>query len=225
LRGPLRGLQYSRQMFTPVTAYLNMLLVDHGIFRMVHLNRHRLSDKAWRSAQPAPHQIRALAQRGIRTIVNLRGERPCGSYWLEQAACERHGIRLVNMHMRSRRAPTREELRTAVELFNRIEYPMLMHCKSGAERTGLMSILYLFLQEGVPLSEARRQFSARYGYFRHTGAGILHLLFEHYVEDNKRQPMQFTQWAEKIYDPDKLTRSFRSKSWARRLADQVLRRE
>src|SRR5215468_6871444 len=49
LRGPLRGLQYSRQMFTPVTAYLNMLLVDHGIFRMVHLNRHRLSDKAWRS--------------------------------------------------------------------------------------------------------------------------------------------------------------------------------
>src|SRR5262249_46618804 len=77
----LRGLQYSRQIVTPVTAYLNMLLVDHGIFRVVHLNQHRLSDKAWRSAQPAPHQIRALAQRGIRTIVNLRGERPCGSYW------------------------------------------------------------------------------------------------------------------------------------------------
>lgn len=84
--------------------------------------------------------------------------------------------------MRARRAPTREELKTAIELFDRIEYPMLMHCKSGAERTGLMSILYLLLKEGVPLAEARRQLSARYGYFRHTTAGILDLLFEHYAE-------------------------------------------
>ena len=52
-----------------------MLFVDHGIFRLVYPNSHRLSDKAWRSAQPAPHQIRRFAKAGIRTIVNLRGER------------------------------------------------------------------------------------------------------------------------------------------------------
>jgi protein tyrosine/serine phosphatase len=216
--------QDSRRVFTPASAYFNMLFVDHGIVRLVHLNLHRLSDKAWRSAQPAPHQIRALAQRGIRTIVNLRGERLCGSYWLEQAACKRHGIALVNLHMRSRRAPTREELRAAVELFNRIEYPMLMHCKSGAERTGLMSILYLFLKEGVPLTEARRQLSPRYGYFRHTNAGILDLLIEHYSDDNRRQPVLFAEWLKSIYDPEKLTRAFHAKSWSRRLTDQVLRK-
>ena len=31
--------------------------------------------RAWRSAQPAPHQIRAVARRGLCTIINLRGER------------------------------------------------------------------------------------------------------------------------------------------------------
>jgi hypothetical protein len=65
-------------------SYLDMLFVDHGIFRMIYANCHRVSDKAWRSAQPAPHHIRRFARAGIRTVVNLRGERQCGSYWLEQ---------------------------------------------------------------------------------------------------------------------------------------------
>jgi protein tyrosine phosphatase (PTP) superfamily phosphohydrolase (DUF442 family) len=234
--------RYARETFRPSTAYLNMLFADHGIFRLVYLNLHRLSDTAWRSSQPAPHHIRALARRGIRTIVNLRGERLCGSYWLEQEACERYGVALVNFHIRSRRAPTREELAAALALFDEVEYPILMHCKSGADRTGLMSALYL-LKQGAPLAEARRQLSVRYGYFRHSNAGILDMFFDHYLEDTRhaegasstdrpggvsstrRQPMPFAQWATTVYDPDRLARSFRPKAWVRRLADYVLRRE
>ena len=220
IRGRLRP--YSRHMFGPTTAYLDMLFADHGIFRLVHLNRHRLSPRAWRSAQPAPHHIRALARSGIRTIVNLRGERASGSYWLEQAACERNGISLVNFAMRSRRAPTREELADAITLFDRIDYPMLMHCKSGADRTGLMSMIYLHLKEGVPMAVARRQLSMRYGYFRWTTAGILDLLCEHYAQDNRREPMSFAEWAHRRYDPTRLTEAFRAKGWLRRLADCVI---
>src|SRR5688572_7829460 len=108
-------------------SYVDLLFVDHGIFRMLYSNSHRISDKAWRSAQPAPHQIRRFAKAGIRTIVNLRGGRDCGSYWLERRACERHGIKLVNYQVRSRAAPTREELKGAKQLFDDVEYPMLMH--------------------------------------------------------------------------------------------------
>jgi len=213
---------YSRQMFRPTTAYLDMLFVDHGIFRLIHLNRHRLSPSVWRSAQPAPHHIRALARRGIRTIVNLRGERVSGSYWLEQAACERHGINLVNFAMRSRRAPTRDELTNAITLFNRIDYPMLMHCKSGADRTGLMSMIYLHVKEGLPMSAARRQLSVRYGYFRWTTAGILDLLCEHYNQDNHRDPIPFADWVRRRYDPARLTKAFGTKSWGRRLSEYVI---
>jgi len=78
-----------------------------------------------------------LAQLGVRTVVNLRGERVSGSYWLEQAACEHHGMKLLNFPIRSKRAPTREELSNAIRLFDQIEYPMLMHCKSGADRPAL----------------------------------------------------------------------------------------
>ena len=234
VRGVTRGWRQSlserppswlRRKLGPVASYLDMLFIDHGIFRLVYLNRHRMGARAWRSAQPAPHHLRGFARRGVRTIVNLRGERPCGSYWLEREFCEQHGIALVNFKLHSRGAPTREQIRAAGDLFERIEYPILMHCKSGADRVGLMSVLYQFFQEGVPIAQAKRELSLRYGHIRQADTGILDRFFDSYLEYDARQPMPFLQWVDTVYDADELRRSFRSAGWARRLVDQVLKRE
>ena len=214
-----------RRRFGPLFWYFDMLLIDHGIFRMLYVNRHRLGDRAWRLAQPAPHQIRALKRRGLKTIVNLRGERLCGAYWLEQAVCARKGIKLIDFQVRSRAAPTREEIKAARELFAQIEYPMLMHCKSGADRVGLMSALYRFFQEGVPLEKAKKELSLRYGHFRQADTGILDRFFEKYLEDNKHRPMPFLEWVDTVYDPVALKREFRAAGWASRLVDGILKRE
>ncbi|CAN0450361.1 unnamed protein product, partial [Phaeothamnion confervicola] len=184
--------------------YFDMLFLDHGIFRLFYINKHALDANAYRSAQPAPHQIRALAREGIRTIVNLRGERVCGSYWLEQAACERYGIKLVNFQVRSRAAPSLEELRGARDLFERIEYPMLMHCKSGSDRAGLMSVLYRHLHQGVPMEEAIKQLSLRYGHIRQADTGVLDAFFERYLSDTRLRPMKFFDWVETAYEPEEL---------------------
>lgn len=209
----------------PAARYFDMLFVDHGIFRIVYLNRHRLSERAWRAAQPAPHQIRRIAQEGIRTIVNLRGERLCGSYWLEREACRRYGVALVNFQVRSRAAPSREELLGTRQLFESIEYPMLMHCKSGADRAGLMSVLYRHVKEGVPIDIARHELSLKFGHIRQAETGVLDYFFERYLADNARQPMPFFEWVETVYDPEEVKRSFQSQGWANRLVDTVLRRE
>jgi protein tyrosine phosphatase (PTP) superfamily phosphohydrolase (DUF442 family) len=205
--------------------YLDMLFLDHGIFRMFYVNKHALDAKTYRSAQPAPHQIRALGEQGIRTIVNLRGERVCGSYWLEQAACERYGIKLVNFQVRSRAAPSLEELRGARDLFGRIEYPMLMHCKSGSDRAGLMSVLYRHLRQGVPMEEAIKQLSLRYGHIRQAETGVLDAFFERYLSDTRSRPMAFFDWVETVYDPDELKRTFQANGFASRIVNSVLRRE
>ena len=200
-----------------------MLIFDHGVFRFLYVNQHRLGERAWRSGQPAPHHVGALARQGVRTIVNLRGERLCGSYVLEKSACERHGITLVNFKVRSRAAPRREQIKAAAELFERIEYPMLLHCKSGADRAGLMSVLYRFLKEGVPLIEAKQELSLRYGHSRQCASGILDHFFERYIDDNRRRPMPFLDWLDKVYDPEELRRSFRGRS--NRLLDRLRARE
>lgn len=220
-----RSPPWMQRAFGPAATYLDMLFVDHGIFRLIYLNQHRLHDKAWRSAQPAPHQIAAFARNGIKTVVNLRGERVCGSYWLEQAACKKYGLRLENYQVRSRAAPTRQEVMGARDLFERIEYPMVMHCKSGADRAGLMSVLYLHFHEGLPIEEAKRALSLKFGHIRQADTGVLDYFFERYLADNAKVPMSFVTWLETVYDPVELLASFKSQGWANGLVNVVLRRE
>jgi protein tyrosine phosphatase (PTP) superfamily phosphohydrolase (DUF442 family) len=202
-----------------------MLLVDHGLFRLAYLNLHRLGRGAWRSAQPAPHQISRLARLGVRTIVNLRGPRWCGSYWLELEACRRHGIRLIDFQLRSRAAPTREEVLGARDLVRRIEGPVLFHCKSGADRAGLMSTLYLIAAEDVPVDMARGQLALRFGHIRQSDTGILDHFFDCYLADAGLRPMPFFEWVERVYDPDAVRGSFAAKGWANLITNRVLRRE
>jgi protein tyrosine phosphatase (PTP) superfamily phosphohydrolase (DUF442 family) len=206
-----RSPAWARRLLGPAGCYLDMLFLDHGLLRLIYANQHRLGERAWRSGQPAPHHVSALARLGVRTIVNLRGERMCGSYLLERSSCERYGITLVNFKIRSRAAPRPEEVKAAAELFAQIQYPMLLHCKSGADRAGLMSVLCRFLVEGAPLMEAKQQLSLRYGHSRQWSSGILDHFFERYIEDNRCRPMPFLDWIDKVYDPQELERSFRSR--------------
>jgi protein tyrosine/serine phosphatase len=220
-----RSPDWVRRTFGPSATYLDMLIFDHGLFRLAYFNRHRIDDKTWRSAQPAPHHIRRLARDGIRTIVNLRGSAPTSTYWLEQEACARAGIKMIDFQVRSRAAPTKAEVLAARELFERVEYPMLMHCKSGADRAGLMSVLYAHVRQGQPIAEAMSHLSLRYGHIRQADTGILDHFFEAYLEQNARRPIEFFEWVETMYDPEAIKQTFHASSLANRIVDTVLRRE
>jgi protein tyrosine/serine phosphatase len=199
--------------------------MDHGVFRLIYLNRQRLGKMAWRSAQPAPHNIAQFKRLGVKTIVNLRGERMSGGYWLEVAACKKHGIKLVDCVVRSRAAPSVEELRSARDVFQNVEYPMLMHCKSGADRAGLMSVLYMHLVERQPIEQAVEQLSLRYGHIKQADTGVLDHFFARYIEANRQSPIDFFEWVETDYDPDEVLNSFRANGLASRIVNHILRRE
>ncbi|QEL24696.1 protein tyrosine phosphatase [Bosea sp. F3-2] len=206
-------------------AWTNMLLVDHGIFRLAYLNTHRVTPRLWRSAQPAPHQIASFARRGIRTIVNLRGGREHGSWPLQKEACERHGIALIDFILRSRGAPDRDTILNAKGFFESLEEPVLVHCKSGADRAGFFSALYLLIHEKRPLAEAMRQLSLRYGHFRFAKTGILDAFFEAYRREGEAKGIAFLDWVETVYDPERLEREFKPGVISSLIADRLIRRE
>lgn len=219
LPGPVRA-----ALETPV-AYADMLLVDHGIFRLAYLNAHRLGGAAIRSAQPSPFDLRRFADVGVRTVLNLRGPRDCGSYRLEQKACAAHGLALVDFPLGSRAAPSRDSIHAAARLFDGVAYPMLMHCKSGADRAGLMAVLYLHLKERVPMREAVRQLSWRFGHFRNADTGILDAFFDSYLAFDAKTPIAFLDWVDTHYDPAVLKRDFRASGWVSLLVGGLLQRE
>jgi protein tyrosine/serine phosphatase len=204
---------------------LDMHVVDHGMFRMIYSNTHKLSDKAWRSSQPTPGGIRAMAERGVKTVVNLRGERNCGAYRLETKACKAAGLNLVSFIVRSRDAPEAAAVIAAKALFAEVQYPILIHCKSGADRVGLMSALYLIFSEGVAVEEARKQLHWRFGHFRQSDTGILDAFFDSYVAANNEKPIDFIEWVRTVYDRDALKRDFKAGTVGNLLVNTVLRRE
>ncbi len=206
-------------------AWANMLLADHGVFRMAYLNRHRVTPAFWRAAQPSPGQIRDAAAQGVRTIVNLRGGREYGSWPLEKEACDAAGLVLTDFVVRSRGAPDRETILAARDFFNSLQYPVLVHCKSGADRAGFMAALYLLVHENRPLDEAMQQLSLRYGHFRFAKTGILDAFFERYRTEGLARGMPFMEWVETTYDPEALDREFKPHGLSNFIVDGLLRRE
>jgi protein tyrosine/serine phosphatase len=208
-----------------VHAWANMLLMDHGIVRVIYANRTRVSADLWRSSQPTPRHVAQFAACGGRTVVNLRGGREHGSWPLEKEACDRHGLKLVDFVLRSREAPDRDVILGAKAFFETIEYPILVHCKSGADRAGLFSALYLLVHEKRSLAEARRQLSLRFGHFRYAKTGILDAFLEAYGRDGEAKGLAFLDWVERVYDPEALTRAFKPNFWSTAIADKLIRRE
>ncbi len=205
--------------------YFSMLVVDHGLFREVYPNLFQLSSEAYRSSQPSPRQLRRYQRRlGIRTVVNLRGPNEFGSYRLERDACAQLGITMVDFRMGSRRLPSKETIREAARLFQEVDYPVLMHCKAGADRVGLMSMLYLHLRQGRPIRELR-QLHWKYGHFRTANTGLLDHFFEAYLRDTAEEPMTLLEWVERKYDREQLRAAYRPRAVASFVVDRILRRE
>jgi protein tyrosine/serine phosphatase len=203
--------------FAPAVHHLDLWLIDYGVVREIYCNLHQVAAGLWRSAQPAPRHLRAAARRGVRKVINLRGEEAHGGYWLEQETCARLGMDLVDLRLRSRAAPSRNDIAAMRALIDSIDGPTLVHCKSGSDRTGLFCALYLIFREGVPVAEARYQLALRYGHASLTKTGILDHLFEKYLEHDARTPTPFAQWLDVVYDPKVLVASFNSEGWRRRV--------
>ena len=206
-------------------AQWDLMAVDHGFARLVYPNQARVSEKLYRSGQPLPCHFPGIARKGIKTVVNLRGRNDSGWYVLERESCERRGIALVDYPIKSRDTPAKETIHGAQRLFAALRYPALIHCKSGADRVGLMGTLYRILHEGRPVEEAVEQLSWKYGHIRQAKVGMIDFFFEQYRRYNQEKPTPFLDWVDRVYDPAALKASFMSQWWANLVVDKILRRE
>lgn len=207
-------------------AWLDMHFVDHGVVRAIYANFHDLGGGMYRSSQPSPAQIRRYQKRfGLRTIINLRGRHDYGSYFYEEEACRELGIAFTDIKLYSRTPPEVEEIHAMDALFRSIEYPALMHCKSGADRAGLAAALYRILHLQHPVAEAKAELSWIYGHFSHAPTGVLDFFFDQYLAYQAHTPIPFLQWVDEVYSRSEVRRQFRADRGSSWLVDKVLRRE
>jgi len=199
---------------------------DHGFLRTAFSNFHWIEPgKMARANQPSPAQIERYAALGFKTILNLRGRSDTGYYALEREACERNGMSMIDARMHSREPPKREQILQAKELFETIQYPALMHCKSGADRAGVMAVLYAHFQMGLPIADAVEQLSFKYLHVRQGKTGMIDFFFATYLAETAQSGKSFLDWVNQDYDQARVKAAFMGEWWANILVDKVLRRE
>ena len=113
--------------------------------------------KFYRSGQMSPRELReTVSAYGIRTIVNLRGMSVDPWHSQEVKAVSELGVRYVEIALSATSLPPPERAADLVRAFREGPYPMLIHCKGGADRTGLACAIYEMVVAHHSLDEALR---------------------------------------------------------------------
>ncbi len=165
-----------------------------------------LPGRVYRGAQPDAADIERLARDyGIKTIVNLRGSGIPNDWYMDECrAVQRAGIAQEDVCMSSGRLPPVGEVRRLIEVLDRAEYPIYLHCWRGADRTGLAAAMVLLLQTDLSYARAMRQLGIRYGHVAVGRPAFLDEFFTLYSDwlartGKEHSPRVFREWALEHY--------------------------
>jgi protein tyrosine/serine phosphatase len=102
----------------------------------------------------------------IKSLLNLRGEhRGSGWYQGEVRTAAQLGVTHYDVQISAIREVDTRTLETILAILRQAPKPLLIHCLSGADRSGLIASLYLFAIEGQRAETAAQQLSLFYGHF------------------------------------------------------------
>lgn len=190
-------------------AHVHFQLIDHAFLRYLWTNTEEIAPGVWRSNQPSPSRLRRLHAMGVKTVLNLRGPDTFAHYLFEQETTQALGMTLVDRKLYARKSPRPERIMELLDTFDKIERPFVMHCKSGADRAGFASVVYLIDQAGVPVAEAKKQLSWRYFHQRYTKTGVLDHIFDAYeARITEKGAIAFRDWVQTEYDYKALQKKF-----------------
>lgn len=170
---------------------------------------------AYRCAQPRGADLeRLVAVHGIRAIYNFRGTCPDAAWYQEeQATARRLGVPVVDLGFRSDRPPSPAQLRRLVAALDAAPCPVLLHCYSGADRTGLAAGMFLLLHTDADLNQARAQLHPRYGHSPFGSARWMDRFLRSYAswlrfQHLEHTPDHFRRWAQAEYRPQDCQRGW-----------------
>jgi protein tyrosine phosphatase (PTP) superfamily phosphohydrolase (DUF442 family) len=119
-------------------------------------NLHSVNDQIYRGGQPSTEGFRNLAASGFKTIVDLRDEKDRSKQ--EKRLVHKLGMHYVNIPMQGMHAPKDKSVSKALKvLSDENAGPVFIHCKRGADRTGVVLACYRMEHDNWSKQEAMNE--------------------------------------------------------------------
>jgi protein tyrosine/serine phosphatase len=143
-------------------------------------NFGKVSHIYYRGAQPKGNDYLALANLGVKTILNLTSHDADVN---EQGLVEKAGMKYFQIPMNTRISPTAENLSEFLKIvLDPANQPVYVHCVGGKHRTGVMTAIYRMTQFGWTAEQAYDEMKK----FKF-GPSFLHPEFKKFVYDFKTE--------------------------------------
>lgn len=158
-------------VFVPASYFL--VIIGDGNFHAV------TPGEAYRCAQPGYSRLEYyLKTYGIRSIINLRGRNPGDKWYREEIRFSAdNGIRHYDVALSATSEPTAGQVLKLLTIFRTAPRPVLIHCKSGADRSGLVAAMWKMAVDGEPRAQADEQLSVRFGHIPIAGTEAMDSFF------------------------------------------------
>jgi len=179
-----------RQVLFAVVAVLSVAVVtsaqkvsDSSSNQTVKIkNFGQMDDRFYRGAQPKENDYKALAQLGIKTIIDLREDPEQYS----KSAVEAQGMTYINIPMIAKKYPTPEATATFLKTVNDpATGKFYVHCAGGRHRTGAMGAVYRFQFYNWDFEQVYKEMK-QYDFYTSWGHGA----FKDFVKDYYTQIQQ-----------------------------------
>ena len=110
----------------------------------------------YRSAQLTPEELQeVIDQYGIKTVISLRGASPKSPWFHSQMeVLNKNNVAFESFGWKTEAYPQTDDLQDYLKALKKVEYPVLVHCRSGADRTGLATTLYAIEVLGMEKQKA-----------------------------------------------------------------------
>jgi protein tyrosine phosphatase (PTP) superfamily phosphohydrolase (DUF442 family) len=140
---------------------------------------YQVSEKLFRGGQPRTGGLRRLAELGINTVVNLRGENHRTRS--DDTEARALGLKYFNVPLPAWGRPEDIRVRRVLEIITSPESGLVfVHCKDGVDRTGTVVALYRISREGWTPHDALAEADRR-------GMRRVQFWMRDYVEDYGRR--------------------------------------
>lgn len=119
-------------------------------------NFYLVNTNLYRGGQPTEAGVKRLAQMGVKTIIDLRGEDKNSKR--EELWAQSSGIKFIGVNLNNWKRPKDADIEQIIQYIDTAEnQPVFVHCKRGADRTGTVIAVYRITHDSWTAKQANEE--------------------------------------------------------------------